>query len=81
MMFAVITPAVISGAIVLKMRLAWFVAFASLWSIFIYCPLAHWVWAPDGWLYKRGLLDFAGGLVVEVSAARGAEAHAFRRRL
>ena len=67
-MFAVITPAVISGAVVTRMRYAWFMAFSALWSIFVYCPLAHWVWASDGWLYKLGVLDFAGGTVVHINA-------------
>ena len=67
-MFAVITPAVISGAVVTRMRYAWFMAFSALWSIFVYCPLAHWVWAPSGWLNQLGLLDFAGGTVVESSS-------------
>ena len=67
-MFAVITPAVISGAVVTRMRFSWFMAFVALWSIFVYCPLAHWVWAPTGWLFQLGLLDFAGGTVVETAS-------------
>lgn len=68
MQFAAITPAVISGAIVTKMKFAAWLAWAALWHIFVYCPLAHWVWAPDGWLLQLGLLDFAGGTVVETAS-------------
>ena len=64
-MFAVITPAVISGAIVTRMTYPAFLAFAALWHILVYCPLAHWVWEPSGWLARMGVLDFAGGTVVE----------------
>ena len=76
-MFAVITPAVISGAVVTRMRYSWFMAFVALWSIFVYCPLAHWVWAPSGWLFKLGLLDFAGGTVVESASGVSAFVLAF----
>jgi Amt family ammonium transporter len=76
-MFAVITPAVISGAVVTRMRYNWFMAFVGLWSIFVYCPLAHWVWAPSGWLYQLGLLDFAGGTVVESASGVSAFVLAF----
>jgi ammonium transporter, Amt family len=67
-MFAVITPALISGAIVERMRFRAYVAFVLLWSTLIYDPLAHWVWGAGGWLQTRGALDFAGGTVVHVSA-------------
>ncbi len=66
--FAIITPALISGAIAERMSLRAYVLFLVLWSTFIYCPLAHWVWAPGGWLFERGVLDFAGGTVVHISA-------------
>jgi ammonium transporter, Amt family len=66
--FAIITPALISGAIAERMRLRSYILFIALWSTFIYCPLAHWVWASDGWLYKLGVLDFAGGTVVHIAA-------------
>ncbi len=66
--FAIITPALISGAVAERMRLRSYVLFSALWATFIYCPLAHWVWASDGWLFKMGVLDFAGGTVVHISA-------------
>ena len=67
-MFAVITPALISGAIVERMRFRAYLAFLILWSTLVYAPLAHWVWGAGGWLQKMGALDFAGGTVVHVSA-------------
>ena len=66
--FAIITAALISGAIVERMRFSIYVLFISLWSIFVYSPVAHWVWG-GGWLAKWGALDFAGGTVVHVNAA------------
>jgi ammonium transporter, Amt family len=66
--FAIITPALISGAVVERMKFRAYVVFMVLWSTFIYDPLAHWVWASDGWLYKMGVLDFAGGTVVHIAA-------------
>ena len=66
--FAIITPALISGAVAERMRFRSYVAFIALWSTFIYCPLAHWVWASDGFLFAWGVLDFAGGTVVHISA-------------
>jgi Amt family ammonium transporter len=65
--FAIITAALISGAIVERMRFSAYVAFISLWAIVVYCPVAHWVWG-GGWLAKMGALDFAGGTVVHVNA-------------
>jgi Amt family ammonium transporter len=76
-MFAVITPAVISGAVVTRIKYTYFMAFASLWHLLVYCPLAHWVWAPDGWLFKWGVLDFAGGTVVETASGVSAFILAF----
>ncbi len=66
--FAIITPALISGAIAERMKLSSYVLFIVLWSTLIYCPLAHWVWADGGWLLRYGVLDFAGGTVVHVSS-------------
>ena len=77
MMFAAITPALITGAFAERKRFGAFVLFTILWSILVYSPLAHWVWSVDGWLFKLGALDFAGGTVVHVSV-RGLGAH--RRR-
>ena len=71
-MFAVITPALISGAIVERVRLKAFVLFTAIWSIVVYAPVAHWVWAPGGWLHNLGALDFAGGTVVHINAAAAA---------
>jgi Amt family ammonium transporter len=68
MMFAVITPALISGAVVGRMRFKAYVLFIALWMAFVYAPLAHWVWGPGGWIAEMGALDFAGGTVVHVSA-------------
>jgi Amt family ammonium transporter len=65
--FAIITAALISGAIVERMRFSAYVAFISLWCLAVYAPLAHWVWG-GGWLSKMGALDFAGGTVVHVNA-------------
>src|SRR3989442_4281411 len=67
-MFAVITPALVSGAIVERMRFRAYLAFLVLWSALLYARLAHWVWGAGGWLQKMGALDFAGGTVVHVSA-------------
>jgi Amt family ammonium transporter len=68
LMFAAITPALISGAFAERKRFAAFVLFTLLWSVLVYSPIAHWVWAADGWLYKLGALDFAGGTVVHASS-------------
>ena len=66
--FAIITPALISGAVAERIKFSAFLLFAVLWSTLIYDPLAHWVWAPGGWLFERGVLDFAGGTVVHISS-------------
>jgi len=66
--FAIITPALISGAVAERMRFSTFVLFSLFWATFVYSPLAHWVWAPGGWLFERGILDFAGGTVVHISS-------------
>jgi len=68
LMFAAITPALITGAFAERKRFGAFVLFTILWSIFIYSPIAHWVWSTDGWLFKLGALDFAGGTVVHISS-------------
>jgi ammonium transporter, Amt family len=68
LMFAAITPALITGAFAERKRFASFVIFTVLWSLVVYSPIAHWVWAADGWLYKLGALDFAGGTVVHASS-------------
>jgi Amt family ammonium transporter len=68
LMFAAITPALITGAFAERKRFGAFVLFTILWSVLVYSPLAHWVWATDGWLFKLGALDFAGGTVVHISS-------------
>ena len=67
--FAIITAALISGSIVERMRFSAYVTFICLWAVVIYSPLAHMVWHPEGWLFKAGALDFAGGTVVHINAA------------
>jgi len=67
-MFAVITPALIIGAFAERISFKGFFVFTILWSVLIYNPVAHWVWSADGWLFKLGALDFAGGTVVHVNA-------------
>ncbi len=66
--FAIITPALISGAIAERMRFRTYLVFTVIWATLVYCPLAHWVWSADGWLFTRGVLDFAGGTVVHIAA-------------
>ena len=68
LMFAAITPALITGAFAERKRFGSFVLFTILWSLLIYSPIAHWVWSVDGWLFKLGALDFAGGTVVHISS-------------
>ncbi|MFN8622720.1 MAG: ammonium transporter [Chloroflexota bacterium] len=68
LMFAAITPALITGAFAERKKFASFVTFTVLWSLFIYSPLANMVWGADGWLYKLGALDYAGGTVVHISS-------------
>ena len=69
--FAIITAALISGAIVERMRFSAYVTFITLWALVVYSPIAHWVWG-GGWLAKMGALDFAGGTVVHVNAGTAA---------
>lgn len=68
MTFAIITAALIVGALVERMRFGALMLFMLLWSLFVYVPVAHWVWEPNGWLARMGALDFAGGAVVHVNA-------------
>ena len=77
--FAIITAALISGAIVERMRFGPYLAFITLWAIFVYAPMAHWVWG-GGFLAKLGALDFAGGTVVHVNAAAAAAVAAWMLR-
>lgn len=67
-MFAIITPALILGAIAERMKFSAWVAFITLWLLLVYCPLAHMVWSGEGWIFKSGAIDFAGGLVVHMSS-------------
>jgi len=69
--FAIITPALISGAMAERVYFRGYCIFIALWFLLIYCPLCHWIWAPDGWLFNAGaagVIDLAGGLVIHVSA-------------
>lgn len=66
--FAVITPALVVGGFAERMRFSAMLLFSALWVTLVYAPVCHWVWAADGWLFKLGLLDFAGGTVVHITA-------------
>ncbi len=68
MMFAIITPALITGSFAERKRFKAFILFSIVWSLLVYAPVAHWVWAPGGWLHELGALDFAGGTVVHISS-------------
>ncbi len=68
MTFAIITPALIVGAFAERIKFSSMLLFSALWSIFVYFPVCHWVWAEQGWLFQMGLIDFAGGTVVHVTA-------------
>ena len=68
MMFAVITPALITGAFAERFKFKTYLIFIVLWSTFVYAPIAHWVWGVGGWIRNLGALDFAGGLVVHISS-------------
>ena len=74
--FAIITPALITGSFAERVRFNAYLLFICLFSLFIYAPLAHWTWHPDGFLHKWGILDFAGGTVVHMSAGYAALAGA-----
>jgi Amt family ammonium transporter len=71
-MFAVITPALITGAVAERLNFKAWVAFAALWSLIVYSPVAHWVWGVGGWIRNLGGMDFAGGLVVHITAGYSA---------
>jgi Amt family ammonium transporter len=68
MTFAIITPALIAGAFADRMKFSAMCIFMALWSLLVYSPIAHWVWAPSGWANQLGVLDFAGGTVVHINA-------------
>jgi ammonium transporter, Amt family len=68
LMFAVITPGLVVGAVAERIRFTSYILFITLFCLFVYAPLAHWTWHPDGFLFKMGVLDFAGGTVVHISA-------------
>ncbi len=68
MMFAIITPALFTGAVADRMKFSAYVCFLALWSVLVYSPVAHWVFSPGGWAFNLGALDFAGGTVVHINA-------------
>lgn len=70
--FAIITAALISGAIADRAKFSAWMVFVPIWAIVVYSVIAHWVWGPDGWLAKMGALDYAGGLVVEIASGASA---------
>lgn len=72
LMFAVITPALISGALADRVKFSAWALFITLWVSVVYFPVAHWVWASDGWLFKKGVIDFAGGTAVHINAGAAA---------
>ncbi len=77
LMFAIITPALISGATAERLRFTAFLLFIVLWSILVYIPLAHWIWGVGGWMRNLGVLDFAGGTVVEMASGMSGLVAAF----
>ena len=76
MMFAIITPALITGAFCERFNFKAYMIFLVLWVTFVYAPIAHWVWGTNGWLYEQGAVDFAGGAVVHINAGMAAIAAA-----
>ncbi|MDO9041128.1 MAG: ammonium transporter [Desulfocapsaceae bacterium] len=72
LMFAIITPALITGAFAERMKFTAFLAFTVLWSTLVYLPVCHWVWGLEGWLFKMGALDFAGGTVIHINSGAAA---------
>lgn len=76
-MFAVIAPAIITGAFAERITFKAYLPFIVLWLLFVYCPFGHWAWNPDGWLHHWGVRDFAGGIVVHISAGFSALASIF----
>lgn len=76
LMFAIITPSLVVGAVAERIRFSSYILFIVLFSLFVYAPIAHWTWHPQGFLFKMGVLDFAGGTVVHISAGCAALAGA-----
>lgn len=76
LMFAIITPGLVVGAVAERIKFTSYILFIVFFSLFVYAPLAHWTWHPDGFLFKMGALDFAGGTVVHISAGMAALAGA-----
>jgi ammonium transporter, Amt family len=76
LMFAIITPSLVVGAVAERIRFSSYILFIVMFSLFVYSPLAHWTWNPEGFLFKMGVLDFAGGTVVHISAGCAALAGA-----
>ncbi|MEO6329783.1 MAG: ammonium transporter [Ginsengibacter sp.] len=76
LMFAIITPSLVVGAVAERIRFSSYILFIVLFSLLVYAPIAHWTWHPDGFLFKMGVLDFAGGTVVHISAGCAALAGA-----
>jgi Amt family ammonium transporter len=76
LMFAIITPGLVVGAVAERIRFTSYILFIALFSLLVYAPIAHWTWHPDGFLFKMGALDFAGGTVVHISAGCAALAGA-----
>ncbi|MYW20324.1 ammonia channel protein, partial [Streptomyces sp. SID486] len=72
LMFAIITPALISGALADRVKFSAWALFVALWVTIVYVPVAHWVWGADGWAYKLGVIDFAGGTAVHINAGAAA---------
>jgi Amt family ammonium transporter len=83
LMFAIITPALITGAFAERAKFSTFLVFTALWATLVYAPVAHWVWGTGGWLKELGALDFAGGTVVHINSGVAALAAAllFGRRI
>lgn len=76
LMFAIITPSLVVGAVAERVRFSSYILFIVMFSLFVYAPIAHWTWNPEGFLFKMGILDFAGGTVVHISAGCAALAGA-----
>ncbi|WP_405450579.1 ammonium transporter [Streptomyces achromogenes] len=72
LMFAILTPALISGALADRVKFSAWALFVALWATIVYLPVAHWVWASDGWAFKLGVIDFAGGTAVHINAGAAA---------
>ncbi|MEU5079373.1 MULTISPECIES: ammonium transporter [Streptomyces] len=72
LMFAILTPALISGALADRVKFSAWALFVALWATIVYIPVAHWVWASDGWAFKLGVIDFAGGTAVHINAGAAA---------